>query len=186
MTARAVWRYAVATARAQRDITGDLKGALTPHKKRHFAAITDPAQLGTLIRVNKIDVADLLALHPRTLQRHLAAENTTFEALREEARREAALHYLRETRIPLGQLADVLGFSEQSAMTRSCRRWFGMPPTEIRRAAHCLGLVFLPDPQRPRQPYATAFDLVGKRQAGIAKGVDHRHHVVTKTELQSA
>lgn len=40
MTARAVWRYAVATARAPRDITADLKGALTPHKKRHFAAIT--------------------------------------------------------------------------------------------------------------------------------------------------
>lgn len=51
MTARAVWRYAVATARAPRDVTADLKGALTPHKKRHFAAITDPAQLGTLIRV---------------------------------------------------------------------------------------------------------------------------------------
>lgn len=51
MTARAVWRYAVATARAPRDITVDLKGALTPHKKRHFAAITDPGKLGELVRV---------------------------------------------------------------------------------------------------------------------------------------
>lgn len=51
MTARGVWRYAVATARAPRDITGDLKGALTPHKKRHFAAITDPARFGDLLRV---------------------------------------------------------------------------------------------------------------------------------------
>lgn len=50
-TARAVWRYAVATARAPRDVTADLKGALTPHKKRHFAAITEPAKLGELIRV---------------------------------------------------------------------------------------------------------------------------------------
>ncbi len=50
-TARAVWRYAVATARAPRDIAGDLKGALTPHKRRHFAAITDPTKLGELIRV---------------------------------------------------------------------------------------------------------------------------------------
>jgi integrase len=50
-TARSVWRYAVATARAPRDITADLKGALTPHKKRHFAAITDPKKLGELIRV---------------------------------------------------------------------------------------------------------------------------------------
>lgn len=51
MTGRAVWRYAVASARASRDITADLKGALTPHKKRHFAAITDPKKLGELIRV---------------------------------------------------------------------------------------------------------------------------------------
>lgn len=51
MTSRAVWRYAVATARAPRDITVDLKGALTPHKKRHFAAITDPAELGALLRI---------------------------------------------------------------------------------------------------------------------------------------
>lgn len=49
-TARAVWRYGVATARAPRDITADLAGALTPHRKRHFAAITDPVKLGDLIR----------------------------------------------------------------------------------------------------------------------------------------
>lgn len=53
MTSRAVWRYAVATARTPRDITADLKGALTPHKKRHFAAITEPAKLGELIRVRR-------------------------------------------------------------------------------------------------------------------------------------
>jgi len=50
-TARQVWRYAVATARAPRDISADLKGALTPHHGKHFAAITDPATLGDLIRV---------------------------------------------------------------------------------------------------------------------------------------
>jgi integrase len=48
-TARAVWRYAVATARASRDITADLRGALTPHHSKHFAAITEPAALGRLI-----------------------------------------------------------------------------------------------------------------------------------------
>ncbi|HPW28171.1 MAG TPA: integrase arm-type DNA-binding domain-containing protein [Rhodoferax sp.] len=50
-TARQVWRYAVATARAPRDISADLKGALTPHHGKHFAAITDPKKLGVLIRV---------------------------------------------------------------------------------------------------------------------------------------
>lgn len=50
ITARAVWRYAVATARAPRDITPDLKGALTPHRKKHFAALVDPTKLGALMR----------------------------------------------------------------------------------------------------------------------------------------
>jgi integrase len=50
-TAGQVWRYAVATGRAQRDISADIKGALKPHHGKHFAAITDPVKLGELIRV---------------------------------------------------------------------------------------------------------------------------------------
>ena len=50
MLARQVWRYGVATGRTSRDITGDLKGALQPYRGRHFAAITDPTELGKLLR----------------------------------------------------------------------------------------------------------------------------------------
>ena len=50
-TAGQVWRYAVATGRATRDISADIKGALTPHHGKHFAAITNPVKLGELIRV---------------------------------------------------------------------------------------------------------------------------------------
>jgi integrase len=46
-----IFRYAVATGRAQRDITPDLKGALVTPKKRHFPAITEPAQVGRLLNV---------------------------------------------------------------------------------------------------------------------------------------
>lgn len=46
-----VFRYAVATGRAERDPTGDLRGALPPVKKeKHFAAITDPQKVGELLR----------------------------------------------------------------------------------------------------------------------------------------
>ena len=45
-----VFRYAVATGRAERDPTGDLRGALPPFKGNHFAAITDPQQVGALLR----------------------------------------------------------------------------------------------------------------------------------------
>ncbi|MFZ4701934.1 MAG: tyrosine-type recombinase/integrase [Candidatus Methylumidiphilus sp.] len=50
-TAGQVWRYAVATGRAARDVSADIKGALKPHHGKHFAAITDPVKLGELIRV---------------------------------------------------------------------------------------------------------------------------------------
>lgn len=50
MLARQVWRYGVATGRVRKDITADLKGALSPYRGKHFAAITDPVKLGELIR----------------------------------------------------------------------------------------------------------------------------------------
>lgn len=45
-----VMRYAIATSRAQRDISADLKGAIPPARVRHFAAVTEPEQLGELLR----------------------------------------------------------------------------------------------------------------------------------------
>jgi len=45
-----VFRYAVATGRAQRDPSRDLRGALPPVKGEHFAAITDPKHVGELLR----------------------------------------------------------------------------------------------------------------------------------------
>lgn len=45
-----IWRYAVATGRAERDITGDLRGALPPAKETHLGAITEPSEVGNLLR----------------------------------------------------------------------------------------------------------------------------------------
>lgn len=46
-----VFRYAVATARANRDPTRDLRGALSPVKQSHFAATTDPAGVAEILKV---------------------------------------------------------------------------------------------------------------------------------------
>lgn len=45
-----IFRYAVATGRASRDQTADLKGAIPPPKKSHFAAIIEPQEVGQLLR----------------------------------------------------------------------------------------------------------------------------------------
>lgn len=44
-----IFRYAVITGRAQHDPAADLKGALQVPKKKHFAAITEPKQVGLLM-----------------------------------------------------------------------------------------------------------------------------------------
>ena len=45
-----VFRYAVATGRAERDPTGDLRGALPPPKEKHHASIIEPKRIGALLR----------------------------------------------------------------------------------------------------------------------------------------
>lgn len=45
-----VFRYAIATGRAERDISADLRGALPPVRTKHMASVTDPALVGPLLR----------------------------------------------------------------------------------------------------------------------------------------
>lgn len=46
-----VFRYAIATGRAERDVAADLRGALPPVRGEHFAAITAPKRVGELLRM---------------------------------------------------------------------------------------------------------------------------------------
>lgn len=45
-----IFRYAIATGRAERDPAADLRGALTPVKEKHHPTITDPQAIGALLR----------------------------------------------------------------------------------------------------------------------------------------
>ncbi|WP_093089678.1 AraC family transcriptional regulator [Pseudonocardia oroxyli] len=81
------------------------------------------------------DVARLLRLHPRTLQRHLAAEGTTFERILDDVRRDTARRLITTTDLPFTQVTAMVGLRAQSALTRASKRWFDRTPTELRRAA---------------------------------------------------
>ncbi|MEV0319280.1 AraC family transcriptional regulator [Streptomyces sp. NPDC050658] len=80
-------------------------------------------------------VARLLTVHPRTLQRRLRAEGTTFASIIDEQRRTTAHRYLTTTDLPLTQITALLGLSEQSALNRCCRRWWGVTPGTVRRGS---------------------------------------------------
>ncbi|WP_334018176.1 tyrosine-type recombinase/integrase [Burkholderia orbicola] len=45
-----IFRYAVATGRAMRDVSVDLRGALRPNQHTHFSALTDPGEVGEMLR----------------------------------------------------------------------------------------------------------------------------------------
>jgi AraC-like DNA-binding protein len=79
-------------------------------------------------------IARLLRMHPRTLQRRLAAESTTFEAVLDDVRRTVAHHLITTTDLPFGQVTAMVGLTEQSALTRAAHRWFGASPRTLRAA----------------------------------------------------
>lgn len=86
-------------------------------------------------RGTRVEIAALLSLHPRTLQRRLNELGTSFETTRDEVYRKTALRYLRQTDIALAQVAASMGYSERSAFTRACNRWFGRSASVVRREA---------------------------------------------------
>ena len=77
-------------------------------------------------------VARVLRTHPRTLQRQLAGEGTTFEAQLDEVRRAAAYRLITQTDLPLTQVTAMVSLAEQSALSRAARRWFGVSPRQLR------------------------------------------------------
>jgi AraC-like DNA-binding protein len=83
-------------------------------------------------RTGQDDIARMLALHPRTMHRRLQGEGTTFERIKDEVRRERFQELLQRSTVPpLSQIALMLDYSAQSALTRSCRRWFGKAPSAL-------------------------------------------------------
>ena len=80
-------------------------------------------------------IASELSMHVKTLQRRLANEGASFAALLDCARKERFLELLSQPARPqLGRIAELLGYSEQAALSRSCQRWFSSSPSELMRS----------------------------------------------------
>jgi AraC-like DNA-binding protein len=120
--------------RALRDVALD-------YMRSHFPApdqsVTDrvASLLARSLGSSPVDIAAiarLLQVHPRTLQRRLAAERTTFDAILDRVRRETAHRLITSTDVPFTQVTAMVGLTEQSALSRAVRRWFGTTPRALR------------------------------------------------------
>ena len=76
----------------------------------------------------------LLAMHRRTLNRRLNALGITFKQLLDETRFEIAQQLLRDTRMPVVDIAVTLNYTGASAFTRAFHRWSGTSPAAWRAA----------------------------------------------------
>lgn len=79
------------------------------------------------------DVARYLSMHPRTLNRRLQAEGSSFRTLLSRARSDAAQQLLTVTKMDITTIAHVLGYADSSGFSHAFRRWAGKASRLARR-----------------------------------------------------
>ncbi|MCR9106448.1 MAG: AraC family transcriptional regulator [Gammaproteobacteria bacterium] len=79
------------------------------------------------------DVAQDLEIHPQTLRRRLSSEGTTFKDIKNQVRRDTALHFLGKHGLSIEEIAHRSGFSESSAFIRAFKGWTGVTPYSYRK-----------------------------------------------------
>lgn len=79
--------------------------------------------------------AEKLGLSVRTLQARLAEEDARFSELVETSRAGLAKSYLAQKVLSLDEIADRLGYGEQTSFGRAFKRWTGVTPQQFRAAA---------------------------------------------------
>ena len=79
-----------------------------------------------------VEVANRLAISRRTLQRRLNEENTSFQEVLDNLRKDLAYHYLINSNYTHEQIAFLLGYAEVTSFFRAFRAWTGHTPQHIR------------------------------------------------------
>jgi AraC-like DNA-binding protein len=82
-----------------------------------------------------VEVARQIGSTPRTLQRRLHAEGTSFNKLLDTVRCQLALAQIEGKRASLDEVAFLLGFGKSSSFHRAFKRWTGLTPGEARKRA---------------------------------------------------
>jgi AraC-like DNA-binding protein len=117
-----------------REYTAQLVGPLPPSGAGTVRRVHDLVEM--LLPTGQCSVEQVarsLGVDRRTIHRHLAREGDTFSSVVESTRHSLADQLVRHGRRPLGEVAELVGFSSQSNFTRWFRRSFGTSPSQWRR-----------------------------------------------------
>ena len=114
-----------------REVTADNALSRAPEPARAMSAI---AALRLLDGRTDIEGAARMAgLSVRSLQRQLLEKGYSYREIVTIARNERAVSLLRETSLPIMEIALLLGYEDHASFTRAFRRWMGCSPLEFRR-----------------------------------------------------
>jgi AraC-like DNA-binding protein len=75
--------------------------------------------------VSSTQIAEILHMSSRTLQRKLNVEDTQYKTVLNEVRLELALYFIENTTLSLDQVAHELGYTEARSFYRSFKQWTG-------------------------------------------------------------
>lgn len=125
----------------------DMWGFFAPELRRRLAQVeasdgtTDRVRASLLEllpagRASMREVGRELAVSTRTLQRRLADENTTFQAVLAETRESLARHYLANSSLSTAEVSYLLGYSETSSFFRAFHDWTGETPHHVRATSN--------------------------------------------------
>lgn len=78
------------------------------------------------------DVASRLRITPQTLRRRLREEGTSYQEIKDNIRRDAAIGYLARPQLSIMDIAQFMGFSEPSTFHRAFKKWTGLTPGAYR------------------------------------------------------
>ena len=78
------------------------------------------------------DIARVLHISTRTLQRRLQDSGSSFQRVLEEARHQLARHYLNNSVLEMNEAAYLLGYEDANSFVRAFRTWEGVPPARWR------------------------------------------------------
>ena len=85
-----------------------------------------------LKRSSIIDVADILDISPKKLQRLLKDEGVTYSDILDNVRKSMTKRLLFESDISITHLATLLDYSSNEAFNAACKRWIGISPRHYR------------------------------------------------------
>lgn len=77
-------------------------------------------------------IASALHMSAPTLRRHLKREGSSYQVLKDNCRRDAAVAYLSRPDLSINAVATLMGFTDPSAFHRSFKKWTGIPPGQFR------------------------------------------------------